>query len=263
MNLDLRFMRLRSLITKPVRWLVAKAGYDLVPRNAFDLVPLSAFGHDPFRDIRLLNEKWNSSVQTFFDVGANDGGTSLKAVKQFPEARIFAFEPHPETFLRLSDATKDYSAVDPVQTALGAEVGDQVMHTYENSTINTLVPNARAPVRFGYKQSSPITVKCTTVDLFCAERKIEKIDVLKIDAEGFDLEVLKGADAMLKRRAISFVYFEFNDIQPDENSAGGALAPIDEFLRRHQYRFIASYNDYIMTDGDLFAVSNALYALPR
>ena len=116
-------MRLRSLITKPVRWLVAKAGYDLVNLNAF--------GHDPFRDIRLLNEKWNSSVRTFFDVGANDGDTSLKALKQFPQARIFAFEPHPDTFLRLKDATKDYSAIDPVQTALGAEAGDQVMHVYD------------------------------------------------------------------------------------------------------------------------------------
>ena len=68
---------------------------------------------------------------------------------------------------------------------------------------------------------------------------------------------------MLKRGAISFVYFEFNDIQLTKNSVGGALGPIDEFLRCHQYRFIASYNDYIVTDGDLFAVSNALYALPK
>jgi len=255
-------MRLKSLIAKPVRWLAAKAGYDLVPLNTYDLVPLNAFGHDPFRDIRLLNEKWNSSVRTFFDVGANDGGTSLKALKQFPEARIFAFEPHPETFLRLTDATKNYSAVDPVQTALGAKAGDQVMYTYETSDLNSLLPNARFPIRFG-RQSSSITVKCTTIDLFCAERKIKKIDVLKIDTEGFDLEVLKGADAMLKQGIISFVYFEFNDIQPDENSAGGALDPIDAFLRRYQYRFIASYNDYIVTKGDLFAVSNALYALPQ
>jgi FkbM family methyltransferase len=256
-------MRLRSLIAKPVRWLVAKAGYDLVPLNAFDLVPLDAFGHDPFRDIRLLNEKWNSSVRALFDVGANYGGTSLKAVKQFPEAQIFAFEPHPETFLRLTDTTRHYSAIHPVQKALGAEAGDQVMYTYGSSgVINSLVPNAQAVVRFRLEQSSPVTVKCTTVDLFCAEQKIKKIDVLKIDTEGFDLEVLRGADAMLKRGAISFIYFEFNDIQPDENSAGGALAPIDEFLRRHQYRFIASYNDWIETNGDLFAVSNALYALP-
>ena len=93
--------------------------------------------------------------------------------------------------------------------------------------------------------------------------KDQEDDLLKIDTEGFDLEVLKGADAMLKRGVISFVYFEFNDIQPGENSAGGALDPIDAFLRRYQYRFIASYNDYIITDGDLFAVSNALYALPQ
>ena len=185
-------MRVRSLIAKPVRWFVAKAGYELVPLNAF--------GHDPFRDIQMLTARWNSSVRTFFDVGANDGRTSLKVVKQFPRARIFAFEPHPETFLRLTDSTKNYSAVDPVQTALGAEAGDQVMHTYTTSLINSLVPNARFAIRFG-ERLSPITVKCTTVDLFCAERNIKRIDVLKIDTEGFDLEVLKGANAMLKLRS--------------------------------------------------------------
>jgi FkbM family methyltransferase len=238
-------------MARPVRRLLAKAG--------FDLVPLNKFGHDPFRDIRLLSETWNSSVLTFFDVGAHAGGTSLKALKEFPGARIFAFEPHPKTFLRLADATKGYSVVDPIQIALGGKAGDQIMHTYRVPAINSLVPNARYPVRLG-EQSSPITVKCTTIDLFCEERKVNKIDVLKIDTEGFDLEVLKGARWMLKRRAISFVYFEFNDIQADEKSVGGALAPIDELLRRHQYRFIASYNDYIVTD-DLFGVSNALYAL--
>src|SRR5262249_55111352 len=127
MNLQLRIVRLRSLFAKPVRWLLARAGYNLVSINAFGLVPLNAFGHDPFRDIQLLSKKWNFSVQTFFDVGAHAGETSLKAVKQFPEARIFAFEPHPVTFLSLTDVTKDYSAVDLVQTALGAEAGDQVM----------------------------------------------------------------------------------------------------------------------------------------
>jgi hypothetical protein len=95
--------------------------------------------------------------------------------------------------------------------------------------------------------------------VFCAERGIKKIDVLKIDTEGFDLEVLKGASTMLKLGAISFVYFEFNEIQVAASAAGGALLPIDEFLRRYQYRFIATYNDYVVTDGDLFAVSNALY----
>ena len=136
------------------------------------------------------------------------------------------------------------------------------MHTYSTSLLNSLVPNARFSVRFGM-QSTPIAVKCTTIDLFSAERNIRKIDVLKIDTEGFDLEVLKGAKAMLGQGAVSFVYFEFNDIGLDEKSDGGALVPIDEFLRGYQYRFIASYNDYIVTEGAPFAVSNALYAFWR
>jgi FkbM family methyltransferase len=227
-------------------------------KSGYDLVPLNAFGHDPFRDIRLLTERENLSVRTFFDVGANEGGTSLKAVKQFPEARIFAFEPHPTSFARLKDAAEKYAAIELVQTALGAEAGDKIMHTYQVSLINSLVPNAQFAVRFGH-QSAPITVGCTTVDLFCTERGIKHIDVLKIDTEGFDLEVLKGARTMLELGAISFVYFEFNDIQSSENAVGGALFPIDVFLRRHQYRFIATYNDYVVTAGNLFAVSNALY----
>jgi hypothetical protein len=44
--------------------------------------------------------------------------------------------------------------------------------------------------------------------------------------------------------------------------AGGALLPIDKFLNGYGFRFIASYNDYIVTDSDFFSVSNALFAAP-
>jgi FkbM family methyltransferase len=69
------------------------------------------------------------------------------------------------------------------------------LYVYDSSYINSLVPNAPYSVRFDQHASS-ISVECTTVDLFCVERNIKKIDVLKIDTEGFDLEVLKGAAAM-------------------------------------------------------------------
>jgi hypothetical protein len=86
--------------------------------------------------------------------------------------------------------------------------------------------------------------------------------MLKSDTEGFDLEVLKGASSMLAQRAIKFIYFEFNDIRPRNDTSGGALAPIDQLIRPLGYRFIATYNDYVLPDGELFLVSNALYALP-
>jgi Methyltransferase FkbM domain len=56
-------------------------------------------------------------------------------------------------------------------------------------------------------------------------------DVLKIDAEGFELEVLKGASSMLAQHAIKFIYFEFHEISPRKDVSGGALAPIDQLIR--------------------------------
>ena len=70
------------------------------------------------------------------------------------------------------------------------------------------------------------------------------------------------ASSMLEQQAIKFIYFEFNDIYPRSDAFGGALTPIDEWIRPHGYRFIASYNDYVVTNGELFLVSNALYVLP-
>src|ERR1700753_1912296 len=104
-------MKLRSLITRPLRWSIAKAGYDLVWSESF--------GHDPFRDVQQLSSRWNSSIRIFFDVGANDGSTSLRAVNEFPDAQIFSFEPHAETFQRLTNVAKQYPAIHPIQTALG------------------------------------------------------------------------------------------------------------------------------------------------
>jgi hypothetical protein len=89
------------------------------------------------------------------------------------------------------------------------------------------------------------------------------VGVLKIDTEGFELEVLRGGQGLLARRAVKFIYVEFNDLQPGDHTFGGALLPIDGILRHHGYRFIATYNDSIVTQGEVFVVSNALFALPE
>ena len=135
------------------------------------------------------------------------------------------------------------------------------MFEYDGSVINSLIPDAQFAVRFG-QQAAQIQVRCTTIDKFCLEREITQIDVLKIDTEGYEVEVLKGASSMRARGAIKFIYFEFNDIDPRRDASGGALTPIDRLIRPQGYRFIASYNDYIVPNGELFLVSNALYALP-
>jgi FkbM family methyltransferase len=221
----------------------------------------SKFGLDPWADVNRLANAWNYPITLFLDVGANDGESALTALRQFPKARVISFEPHPVTFSELVIRMRDEPRWGVVNSALGSEPGEVEMFEYDNSRINSLTDNAQYAVRFRQK-SRRISVRCTTLDSYCAQNGIEQIDVLKIDTEGFDLRVLQGSSVMLQNHAVKFVYFEFNDLQPSEGTSGGALMPIYALLRPHGFRFVASYNDYIVTDGEMFSVSNALFALP-
>ena len=254
-------MRLRPIIARPIKWALARAGYDVFPRAGCYAISQNAYGHDVFLDIDRLSKAWQYSIDLFFDVGASHGATSRRARDIFRNCRIVAFEPHPKTFLNLTENMKGVRNVELVNLALGSEIADKVMFEYDNSVLNSLLPNAQFAVRFGV-EATQIEVRCTTLDRFCSDRGIKQIDVLKIDTEGFELDVLKGASSLLSHQAIRFIYFEFNDIGSLRNATGGALAPIDQLIRPYGYRFIGTYNKYVVPDGELFLVSYALYALP-
>jgi FkbM family methyltransferase len=244
----------RSQFTKAVKRVLARQG--LVVFRA-----TSKYGLNPWADVNRLASDWSYPITLVFDVGANDGESAVIALHWFPKARVISFEPHPVTFSKLKTRKHDQPRWSVINSALGSEIGEVGMFEYDNSSINSLTDNAPYAVRFGQK-SRRIGVKCTTLDAYCAESGIERIDVLKIDTEGFDLAVLQGSRVMLQRRAVKFIYCEFNDLLPSDVTSGGALIPIYNLLRPHGYRFVASYNDYIVTDGEMFSVSNALFALP-
>jgi len=174
---------------------------------------------------------------------------------------VTGFEPHPVTFSTLMAKLGTTSRFNGVNSALGAEAGEAKMFVYDCSKINSLTAEAPFAVRHR-KSAHAIPVSCSTLDSYCAQNGIERIDILKVDTEGYDLRVLQGSATMLQKQAFRFVYVEFNDLQPLDGVFGGSLLSIDTLLRPFGYRFIASYNDYIVTEGEMFSVSNALFALP-
>ena len=242
----------RTLFAQIVRRVMRSLGYDVISR--------SKFGYDPFLDIQKLSLAWGTPVNSFFDVGANDGQTSSAANRYFPGARIFAFEPHSPTFERLAQRMARCSGFSCYNFALGSENGSVTFYEYDESVLNSLIPNAQYAVRSG-KDARKLRAKCVTLDEFCATNGIKGIDVLKIDTEGFELEVIKGSANLLETGSVRFVYLEYNDLQPRENSVGGALGPVAQLLNEYGFRFVASYNDYIVSEGEFFNVSNALFVL--
>jgi FkbM family methyltransferase len=250
-----------------IRSMLQRLGYVLWKREFL------VYGVLPFLDIFRLSRGWGRSVQTFFDVGANVGKTTEEALKEFPDARVFAFEPHPNTFKLLTAAVAgDRTSLH--QLALGETSGEVKFYEYSDSlgdgrhlpgggsVMDSLIPDARFAVKHGLTATTR-TVECTTIDQFCESNKIERIDVLKIDTEGFDLFVIKGASRMLRERRVGFIYVEFNDLQPKPGTTGGSLIPISDYLTPFGFRYITTYTDYIDPDSsDIFLAQNALFALP-
>src|SRR5262249_557912 len=144
----------RTSIAKTVNGLLARARYRLISTDRY--------GIDPFRDVRRLSSLWKREVETFFDVGANRGQTAMKALDTFPNARVISFEPDARAFSELMKSASNSHRFTGVNMALAAAIKSATLYTYEESELNSLIPNAQFSVRFG-KKPEPIEVTCTTI----------------------------------------------------------------------------------------------------
>ncbi len=244
---------LRSQVVGSIKWMLARQGGALVST--------SRFGIYPFADVKRLAAVWKYPVTTIFDVGASEGESALEALNKFPEARVLGFEPHPSTFANLMTKVGRNPRFQGFNIALGTDIGEVEMIEYDRFKANSLTPNNPHATRFD-KHGRSIRVQETTLDSFCSEHSIDNVDLLKTDVEGFDLVVLQGSSSMLQKRAVKFVLVEFFDLLPTEGVFGGALMPFENLLGPFGFRFVAAYNDYISTAGEMFSTSNALFCLP-
>ena len=104
-------------------------------------------------------------------------------------------------------------------------------------------------------------VTITTVDGFCMRQDIERIDLLKTDTEGFDLEVLYGATHMLENDRCLFVYSEVTFDDSDRHHT--SFNQLSEFLIARNFRFVALYEQYVSRDLTASGYCNALFVNPK
>ncbi|MFL1463418.1 FkbM family methyltransferase [Roseococcus sp. DSY-14] len=143
------------------------------------------------------------------DVGANVGGYARFVRELAPRARLIAFEPHPRTFAALR-AVAERDGFEAIHAAMSDAPGTTTLYDFpdnDGSTQASLDPN----VIFLHGGQQPVAhpVECLTLDGFAEARGIERIHLLKIDTEGFDLNVMRGARRLLAERRIGLIQFEF------------------------------------------------------
>jgi FkbM family methyltransferase len=138
---------------------------------------------------------------TFVDVGAHSGYYASVA-KQLvgPEGVVVAFEPGRQAFSLLSRNTSDQSNVRLENMAAGATNGTAVLRDFgpRHSALNTLKAQARVPPRERQQLSArSYEVPCVRLDDYLARHRLRP-DFIKIDAEGSELDVLRGMEETLK-----------------------------------------------------------------
>ncbi len=143
-----------------------------------------------------------------YDIGANVGTYTSLLQHTFPEGCIHAFEPNPHSFSELLKVSMKKTIC--TQKAVGAQSG--VTYLYLNtedttSGLATLHKEIQDKLHT-QKELQSIEVSVITLDSYTQEQ----IDFLKIDTEGHELEVLKGATALIKKDKIKVIQFEFNEM---------------------------------------------------
>lgn len=138
------------------------------------------------------------------EAGAFDGTNSREFASTWDAAAVYAFEPVPSAFARLTEVAADFpEKIFPQPLALGGEPGRAIMHvsgggTSGEQSSSLLDPTAtRAEFPFVEFSGATAEVQVVTLDDWARERGVGRVDFLWLDLQGFELKALQGGDGLL------------------------------------------------------------------
>jgi FkbM family methyltransferase len=164
-------------------------------------------------------------LRTIVDVGANRGQFALAARHCFPAALIISFEPLARPAAKYQAIFAGDARTKLIDAALGPKSGDAVIHVSERDDSSSLLPVTAAQnlVFPGTAQFGTATVHITQLAEHLPASAIETPALLKLDVQGFELQVLAGCEDVLE--CFAWVYAECSFM---ELYAGQAFA--DEII---------------------------------
>lgn len=173
---------------------------------------------------------------TVIDVGANIGQYSMIASTCVgKQGQIHAFEPHPGLFHIFHRNIKREACknIFPNQLALGHLEGQRLLYPH---TIDNLGATSFIPVTPG-AGGDPVVVNVIKLDHYVMTHNIERVDFIKIDVEGAELEVLQGATTLLDSNPGIVLLVEF--YEPNTARFGYHLNDLEAKLRSMEFHLFS------------------------
>ena len=207
-----------SMIFKIYRMIFVRKFFIKFNKTLYHL-SLNGIGILNFQNSKISGERYfltrclkDKTIKVIFDIGANEGNYSKKIMELNPNAELYAFEPHPKTFKKLQEVADEFSF-----KAFNFGVGDknETLKIYDYkykdgsqhaSIFKDVIEKVHKSEFIEHK------INLIKIDDFCKNSNIAKINLLKIDAEGNELNILMGAAELIKNNKIDVIHFEFNEM---------------------------------------------------
>lgn len=181
-----------------------------------------------------------------FDVGANIGEVTFGMSKRVGNlGMIHSFEPEPFIFSRISRnlSLNSFNNICLNNVALG----DKEQELF----LKAQVENNRGGTRINMYSREGEKVKVTTLDFYVKQNALKKLDLIKVDVEGFEMKVLQGAQEVLQKfKPLLFIEVNDNNLKEQSDSAQSLI----EFLFKMGYTKIEhSENKTVVTTSTDFS----------
>tara|TARA_Y100001970_G_scaffold293656_1_gene442026 strand:- start:21097 stop:21858 length:762 start_codon:yes stop_codon:yes gene_type:complete len=203
----------------------------------------------------ILNRFMENKLPVIFDVGANQGQTIERFNKIFDSCKFHCFEPNNLAFEKLKKFENHNIILNNM--ALGEKAEEKKFFNYPKTSSSSFYSiNSSSKIYKINKEYQTTMVKVGTIDQYCRNNKISKIDILKIDTQGYEKFVLLGSKEFISNRKITFIETEIQ-LGNQYNKEATSFYDIEKIIGS-DYRLIALDN-HGDTVGNTDFQLNALY----
>jgi FkbM family methyltransferase len=243
------------LISNIYTWVFSRPSAQSL-NNVILQLALKGQGYNNYYDSKTTGEDKfitriaESDPKLCIDIGANKGLYS-RALLETTNATVFAFEPLPKAFKELLKIKSIYSdRFEPVNVGVGIKSGMLDLHYgSEDSEHASFSDEVKQVTYVGAQNVNKISVPVITLDDYYnknIKEKYKHLDLLKIDAEGFEYEVLRGAQQTILELRPKYIQIEYNWHQLFRNQS---LKKLSELIPGYNaYQFLPFGSGLIMRD---------------